>query len=114
MQARIAGLCAEAGIALCGPNCMGVLNPHDSSSIYMQEIRDTSRLAGNVGLVSQSGSICIGMLADIRRFGFSHLISSGNEAVVPMVDYLEALIADPETRVIGLFIESVRQPERFV
>ena len=114
LQARITGLCTEAGIALCGPNCMGILNPHDASSIYLQEIRNPARLAGNVGLVSQSGSVCIAMLSDLRRFGFSHVISSGNEAVVRMVDYLEALIDDPQTKVIGLFVESVREPERFV
>jgi len=114
LQAAISSICIEASMALCGPNCMGVLNPHDRSSIYVHEIVDLTGLAGNVGLVSQSGSVCIGMLADIRRFGFSHLISSGNEAVTSMVDYLEALIDDPKTRVIGLFAESIRHPERFV
>ncbi|MFL5082609.1 MAG: acetate--CoA ligase family protein, partial [Microvirga sp.] len=114
LQEAVTELCRSAGIALCGPNCMGVLNPHARSTTYMQELTDLSALAGNVGLISQSGSICIGMLADVRRFGFSHLISSGNEAVVSAVDYLEALIDAPETKVIALFLESVRQPERFV
>lgn len=114
LQDRIAGICRSASIALCGPNCMGVINPLDRSSLYIQEVRDPSGLAGNVGLISQSGSICIGLLTDVRRFGFSHAISSGNEAVTLMVDYLEALIGDPGTRVIALFIESVRAPERFV
>jgi acyl-CoA synthetase (NDP forming) len=114
LQAAVTAVCRSASIALCGPNCMGVLNPHDRSSVYMQELADPARLAGNVGLISQSGSICIGMLADVRRFGFSHVISSGNEAVVSAVDYLEALIEDEETKVIALFVESVREPDRFV
>jgi acyl-CoA synthetase (NDP forming) len=114
LQSRIVGLCREASIALCGPNCMGVLNPVHRSSVYKQAVRDPQRLAGNVGLVSQSGSVCIGLLTDVRRFGFSHVVSSGNEAVVTTVDYLEALIDDPHTRVIALFMESVQQPERFV
>jgi len=114
LQSRIVALCREASIALCGPNCMGVLNPVHRSSVYKQAVRDPARLAGNVGLVSQSGSICIGLLADVRRFGFSHVVSSGNEAVVACVDYLEALIDDTDTRVIALFMESVQQPERFV
>jgi acyl-CoA synthetase (NDP forming) len=67
-----------------------------------------------VGLISQSGSICIGLLADCRRFGWSHVISSGNEAVLTAVDFLEHLIDDPMTRVIALFLESVREPDRFV
>jgi acyl-CoA synthetase (NDP forming) len=114
LQGEIAGICREAGIALCGPNCMGVLNPRDGSTTYMQEVRDLNGLAGNVGLVSQSGSICIGLLADVRRYGFSHVISSGNEAVVNCTDYLEALVDDPDTTVIGAFLETVRDPERFV
>lgn len=114
LQAEVTGICREAGIALNGPNCMGVLNPVRNSTTYMQEVRDESRLRGSVGLISQSGSICIGMLADVRRFGYTHVISSGNEAVVTLVDYLDELIAEPETKVIALFIESVRDPERFV
>jgi acyl-CoA synthetase (NDP forming) len=113
-QAELVGMCREAGIALCGPNCMGILNPHHRSSVYMQEVRDPVGLAGNVALVSQSGSICIGMLADIRRFGYSHVISSGNEAVVSTAQYLEALIDDPETRVIATFTEWIADPERYV
>ena len=113
-QAELVGMCGDAGIALCGPNCMGILNPHHRSSVYMQEVRDPDGLAGNVALVSQSGSICIGMLADIRRFGFSHVISSGNEAVVSTAQYLEALIDDPDTRVIATFTEWIADPERYV
>src|SRR5215467_14628145 len=65
VQAEITGICREAGIALCGPNCMGVVSPHDRSLVYIQTVRDASAgLAGNVGLISQSGSICIGLLAD--------------------------------------------------
>src|SRR3954471_18876207 len=64
LQAEISAICREAGIALCGPNCMGVLSPHDASTTYMQEVRELKHLAGNVALVSQSGSICISLLAD--------------------------------------------------
>src|SRR5262245_50308501 len=113
-QVELAAICREAGIALCGPNCMGVVSPHARNSIYIQILRDPALLAGNVGLISQSGSICIGLLADCRRFGWSHVISSGNEAVLTAVDYLEYLIEAPATRVLALFLESVRQPERFV
>jgi acyl-CoA synthetase (NDP forming) len=113
-QAELVGMSREAGIALCGPNCMGILNPHHRSSAYMQEVRDPTGLAGTVALVSQSGSVCIGMLADIRRFGYSHVISSGNEAVVSTAQYIEALIDDPETRVIATFTEWIADPERYV
>jgi len=114
LQSQIEGICREAGIALCGPNCMGVLSPHHPSTTYLQELRDPAGLAGSVGIVSQSGGFCIGLVNDVRRFGFSHLVSSGNEAVVAAADYLEYLVDDPRTSVIGCFIEAVRQPDRFV
>jgi acyl-CoA synthetase (NDP forming) len=114
LQAQIEGICRDAGIALCGPNCMGVLSPHHPSTTYLQELREPAGLAGNVGIISQSGGFCIGLLNDIRRFGFSHVVSSGNEAVLAAADYLEYLVDDPLTTVIGGFIETVRHPERFV
>jgi acyl-CoA synthetase (NDP forming) len=113
-QEELVAICREAGIALCGPNCMGVVSPHARSLVYIQALADPTLLAGNVGLISQSGSLCIGLLADCRRFGFSHVISSGNEAVLTAADYLEFLVDDPTTRVIALFLETVREPERFV
>lgn len=114
LQDAVSAVCREAGIALCGPNCMGVLNPTARSTSYLAAVRDPAGLAGNVGLVAQSGSICNGLLTDLRRFGFSLVISSGNEAVVSTAAYLEHLIDDPATKVIATFTETVREPERYV
>jgi acyl-CoA synthetase (NDP forming) len=113
-QDELVAICLEAGIAFCGPNCMGVISPHDRSLVYLNALRDPAPLAGNVGLISQSGSIVIGLLADCRRFGWSRVVSTGNEAVIVAADVLEYLVDDPATRVIAMFLESVRQPERFV
>jgi acetate---CoA ligase (ADP-forming) len=113
LQADITGICRDAGIALCGPNCMGVLSPHHPSTSYLGELQSPEGLAGNVGIVSQSGAFCISMVNDVRRFGFSHIASSGNEAVLAAADYLEYLVDDPHTAVIGAFIETIRQPDRF-
>ncbi|HWB50496.1 MAG TPA: CoA-binding protein [Stellaceae bacterium] len=112
-QAAIAAACRDYGIALCGPNCMGVLNPHHKSTTYLQEVRDPATLAGNVGILSHSGGFCVGLLTDTRRYGFSHIVSSGNEAAVTAAEFLEYLIEDPQTQVIGGFIETVRHKERF-
>ena len=114
LQASITAISLEAGIALGGPNCMGFLNPHHRSTSYMMPVRDLTRLAGTVGLVSQSGSICIGMHADVRRFGFSLIISSGNEAVLKTADYIDYLVDDPNTRIIATFTETVNEPERYL
>jgi acetate---CoA ligase (ADP-forming) len=113
LQHKIADICHERGIALCGPNCMGILSPVERSTSYLQEIREPERLAGNVGILSQSGGYCLSLLTDVSRFGFSHIVSSGNEAVVEAGEFLEYLVADPQTAVIGCFIETIRAPERF-
>ena len=114
LQQRIADICREAQIALCGPNCMGILNPVERNSTYLQEVRDPAGLAGNIGIVSQSGGFCLSLLSDVSRFGFSHIVSSGNEAALTAADFLEYLIDDPQTAAIGCFIEAVRAPEQFV
>ena len=113
-QDELVAICREAGIAFCGPNCMGVISPHERSLVYLNALRDPAPLAGNVGLISQSGSIVIGLLADCRRFGWSRVVSTGNEAVIVAADVLEYLVDDPATHVIAMFLESVRQPDRFV
>ncbi|HKZ08759.1 MAG TPA: acetate--CoA ligase family protein [Methylomirabilota bacterium] len=113
-QDELVAICREAGIAFCGPNCMGVISPHERSLVYLNPLRDPAPLPGNVGLISQSGSIVIGLLADCRRFGWSRVVSTGNEAVIVAADVLEYMVDDPATRVIAMFLESVREPQRFV
>jgi acyl-CoA synthetase (NDP forming) len=93
---------------------MGVLNPQARSMTYTQTLRDASGLAGNIGLISQSGSICGTMLADLRRFGFSIVVSCGNEAVVNTAAYIDYLVEAPGTKVIATFTETIREPERYV
>jgi acetate---CoA ligase (ADP-forming) len=113
LQARLVATCRRHGIALCGPNCMGTISPYDGFSSYRLVITEPERFRGCVGLISHSGSITIGLLADVRRYGFSKVVSAGNEAVVDAVDYLHHLIDDPHTRIIACFLETVRRPAAF-
>jgi acyl-CoA synthetase (NDP forming) len=114
LQEEIAGLAREAGMPVCGPNCMGILNPPARVTTYKQNVIDPAAIVGNVGIVSQSGSVCIAMLSDLRRFGVSLSVSAGNEAVTRTVDYIDYLIDDPNTKAIATFTETVREPERYV
>ena len=114
LQDEIAALAREAGMPVCGPNCMGILNPPARVTTYKQNVIEPAAIVGNVGIVSQSGSVCIALLSDLRRFGISLSVSAGNEAVTRTVDYLDYLIDDPNTKVIATFTETVREPERYV
>lgn len=55
-------------------------------------------LAGSVGIVSQSTVFCIGLLTDLRRFGFSPVVSSGNAGVLAATDYLNTLPSNERVR----------------
>src|SRR5580700_578408 len=114
LQDEIAAMAHEAGMPVCGPNCMGILNPQARVTTYKQNVREPAAIVGNVGIVSQSGSVCIALLSDLRRFGVSLSVSAGNEAKTRTVDYLDYLIDDPNTKVIATFTETVREPERYV
>ena len=100
-QAKIVSLARDADMAVCGPNCMGIISTHQKTSLYSGNLIDPGQLPGNVSLVTHSGSIAIGLLTDCRRFGFSHLISAGNEAVTTTADYIDYLADDPNTRVMA-------------
>ena len=114
LQAEIVDICRTHDIALCGPNCMGIASPHNRTHTYMVELLDPALLAGNVGLISHSGSVSIALTNDVRRFGYSYAISAGNEAVLTAADYLDYLIEDNNTEIIGLFLETVRQMDKFI
>ena len=113
-QEELAAAARAAGMAVCGPNCMGVLSPHHRTSLYTSNLLHPEKLPGNVAIVTQSGSIAIGLLTDCRRFGFSHVVSTGNEAVTTTAEFIEYLADDPDTRVIATFTETIRDPERYV
>lgn len=113
-EARINAIASGADIVVVGPNGMGVLNPATSSSLYSGVIEDPVSLRGNVGVVTQSGAVAVGLLTDCRRYGFSHVVSSGNEAVTRLHEFMDYLVTDDATRVIALFIEAVRDVTSFI
>ena len=113
-QEELEAAARGAGMAVCGPNCMGVLSPRHRTSLYTANLLHPEKLPGNVAIVTQSGSIAIGLLTDCRRFGFSHVVSTGNEAVTTTAEFIEHLADDPDTRVIATFTETIRDPERYV
>ena len=108
---RLARWSAASGAAILGPNCMGVAVPSGPSA-YLGTLPPTFR-SGNVGIVSQSGSIADAFVALGPRLGFSVVLSTGAEISRDAADWVAALAADDSTEVIGLFLESVRRPQAF-
>jgi acyl-CoA synthetase (NDP forming) len=110
---EIADVAARFGMAVAGPNCMGVITPGRRASMYIGTI-PPSLLPGRVALVSQSGSVIEAAVNMGPRIGFSALISCGTEAVTTVGQYLRFLAADDETEAVTLFIEGFRDPAGFV
>ncbi len=118
LQARIVELCRSAGFQLCGPNCAGIINCAAPATLtFATALSEFETLKpGMVSMVSQSGGLGTSLFAMVNRagFGFSHLISSGNEAVVSFADYLYALARDPGTGVIAAYLEGVTDGPKLV
>ncbi len=111
-EAELKDFCVKNSIALMGPNCGGFYNFVDKipSMAFVIKERDT---AGKIGLVAQSGQVCISM-NDSYKTAFSYMISSGNSKIVQIEDYLEFLVDDEDTKVVAAYIEGITQPEKFV
>ena len=112
MQTRLKQFCEQRSILFCGPNCVGFVNLHDRVCACSAPLSPHLR-PGGIAAIAQSGAVILGIANANRGIGFSHLISSGNEAVLDAVDYMEHLLEDPRTHVIMAFLESIRRPRAF-
>lgn len=103
----------EADLHLIGPNCMGIFNP--KLGIKQNEVQYDG-VSGPVGFISQSGTHAINfsLMAHMQGLDVSKSVSFGNGRVLDSPDYLEYLHHDPETGVIGMYLEGVRNGRRFL
>jgi acyl-CoA synthetase (NDP forming) len=113
LQRRIQAVARESGLAVIGPNCSGFKNVPLGVNLFTGGRIDPP--AGGVSIVSQSGFLMRSALAAAlqRRLGIAIAVSSGNEAVCDLADYVEVLIDDSSTSVVCLVIETIRRPSSF-
>ena len=102
------------GIALMGPNCLGILDTH--LPIDTTFLPPPAPKPGPIALVSHSGAICAAVAdwANGRGVGLSRMVSLGNQAALTESDLLAPVADDPQTRVIALYLEGVADGRRFV
>jgi len=112
-QDEIGEVAAEFGMAVAGPNCMGVLAPGRNAGLYIGTV-PASLLAGHVALVSQSGSVIEAAANMGPRVGFSALVSCGVEAATTAGDYFRFFAEDDRTVAVAAFLEGFRDPRSFV
>src|SRR5215213_415433 len=110
---RLAAIAREAGMMICGNNCMGFINFVDGLKVSGNPPPIPDK-AGVVGFISHSGSTWSGLIGNQRDLLFSYAISAGQEIATTMTDYIHFLLDQPETRVIGCIMEAVRAPTAFL
>ncbi|MBI2861029.1 MAG: acetate--CoA ligase family protein [Chloroflexi bacterium] len=115
-QEKLSRIIKEAGMKVCGPNCIGIINFRQNAAMSFSGFMEADRLVpGNIGFVSQSGALGGTILsrAQDRNIGFSHFVSTGNEAELDLVDFMDFMVDDPETTVIMAYVEGIRDPAKF-
>ncbi len=107
---------AAGAMRLLGPNTIGLVNLTDNIPLSASGALEMDHFpVGNIGVVSQSGGILGALLsrAAARGIGLSKLVSTSNEVDLDLADFVDYLADDEATRVIALYVESVRHPDRF-
>jgi acyl-CoA synthetase (NDP forming) len=113
MQAEVAAIARANGLALVGPNCMGVIDLTANAATYIGDVSPYLPRGGVAG-IAQSGSVTDAFVHSGSRVGFSRIVSCGSEVVLDICDYLAYCLDDPETNSVILFVEGFKRPERFL
>lgn len=111
LQQELARLAKAAGVPLVGPNCMGLWSSLVNLNLAFEEAPNP----GAIAFISQSGTLgnYLMLLAKGKGYGFNGFISSGNQALLEVSDYLEYFGRDEGTRAIILYIEGLQDARRF-
>ena len=119
IQSELKQIRDETGIRLWGPNCMGLVDFISKRvfSFVSPTLWDYEFIRGNVSLIVQSGMLSAGFIIDTMShgvMGISKVCSIGNKVDVDECELLEYLLEDPETAVVGLYLESFANGRRFL
>ncbi len=112
LKQRVQKKVVDAGMLVCGANGMGFYNVRDNTWCCGFDSR-LHQAPGNASLISQSGSGMSGIIDCEERLRINFAVSTGNELSVSMDQYLDFALDLPETKVVGLFVETARNPAAF-
>src|SRR5205085_8156432 len=114
-QEKLVARARELGVRLLGPNSMGVVDLPGRVALTVNAVLEMDAPpAGGTSLISQSGTMLGTLLSRgaARGLGYAKLVSIGNEADLGVGELVELLVDDADTKVIALFLETVRDAER--
>ncbi|MBS7647914.1 CoA-binding protein [Candidatus Bathyarchaeota archaeon] len=114
MEFEIRKISEESGMIIVGPNCLGILSAPKNVCTFPEA--EYHGKVGKISAIFQSGSLLASFMsmANIRGAYLNKGVSTGNEAVTTLNDFLEYFVGDPETNVIAMYIEQVRNGKRFI
>ena len=112
LQSELGRIARDGRLVLIGPNCMGVYNPRLG---VRQSAEQPTGQAGPAGFISQSGTHAINfsLIGAAHGVRISTSISMGNAEVLDVADYVDYLADDPDTQVIAMYVEGVKDGRRF-
>jgi acyl-CoA synthetase (NDP forming) len=111
--ARLQHKAAQSGVVVCGVNCMGFYNHDHALRAFIQYLpRDLQ--PGHITYLSQSGSALTALLWNDQKLKFNLAVSTGQELNTSVADFMDYALQQESTRVIALFLETVRDPAMFV
>lgn len=115
IEAEVKRLSQELKIRIIGPNCIGMFNGANRLDCAFQgEKRMLRPKDGNVAFLSQSGTVGIAFMETADAFGMSKMISYGNRSDVDEADMIWYLAQDPNTKVVGLYVEGLGDGRKFM
>jgi acyl-CoA synthetase (NDP forming) len=117
MQQRLADIAREYNIGVIGPNCQGMINPADNVYAGFGSVFNADYTAGAVSMVSQSGGFGFSVMNLSSLDGglpFRQMVTTGNEIGVSTLDFMEYFIRDPQTEIIGTYVEGVKDARRIL
>lgn len=112
-EQELAKLAQKHGLNILGPNCLGFLAPRAKLNASFASGMPPR---GNVAFVSQSGALAVALMdmAKQEQLGFSYVISVGNKMQLDEAELLEFLARDKETKVIGMYLEGIKDGAKFI
>lgn len=115
-QQRITTIARSFGMQVIGPNCQGYMNISEGIHVGFGAPYGLTYPKGHLSLTSQSGAFgnSIVMMASQEGIGFRHYVSTGNESVTTSLDFMDAMIDDPDTHVIAGYVEGFQDAHRLL
>ncbi|MGA7305695.1 MAG: acetate--CoA ligase family protein [Rhodothermales bacterium] len=114
LEEQLRDVCTRTGIRVLGPNCIGLID--NNVPLDTTFLTPPGAPVGDVGLISHSGSLCAAAIDWSREigFGWSRIVSLGNQVDLNETDMLPSVGLDPKTKVVGMYLEGIREGMRFV